>query len=78
MTRSGRLRPHPGLSPGVAGKGFCVAGYFGGVMFGVCVGSRWCVSCVRARVWCVLCVRVFDGVGHVACCVSGVDVSCFV
>nr|DAV54714.1 MAG TPA: hypothetical protein [Caudoviricetes sp.] len=43
-TRSGRLGPRPGVSPGVSGVCFLVAGYFGVVMFVVCAGqARWCL-----------------------------------
>lgn len=80
-TRSGRSLGVGGLFPGVIGKCFCVGGYFVVVMFGVCAGQAcWClfslavfvclcVGVLVACVWCVLCVRVFDGVGHVVCCV---------
>nr|DAM73093.1 MAG TPA: hypothetical protein [Caudoviricetes sp.] len=55
-TRSGRSLGVGGLSPGVAGKGFCVAGYFAGVMFGVCAGQA-CLCLFSSLCLCV-CVLV--------------------
>nr|DAF05526.1 MAG TPA: hypothetical protein [Caudoviricetes sp.] len=44
MTRSGGVRAHPGVSPGVSGVCFSVCGYFVVVMFGVCAGQAcWCL-----------------------------------
>ena len=51
------------------------------VWFVCCVGCVLvaCVCvCSRVCVLVVVCVRVFDGVGHVACCVSWVDAAVFV
>nr|DAO81978.1 MAG TPA: hypothetical protein [Caudoviricetes sp.] len=61
MTRSGGIRAHPGVSPGVPGVCFLVSGYFVVVIFGVCAGQVCCV---------LFCLAVF-----VLCCV-GVLVAC--
>ena len=59
-----------GLFPGVVGKGFCVAGYFVVVMFGVCAGQAcWCLFLLAVFVCLcvgvlVVCVRVCG-----VCCV---------
>nr|DAO55319.1 MAG TPA: hypothetical protein [Caudoviricetes sp.] len=57
MTRSGGIRAHPGVSPGLPGVCFSVCGYFGVVIFAVCAGQAcWCLFSLAVFV--CLCVGV--------------------
>lgn len=62
-----------GLSPGVIGKGFLVAGYFGVVIFGVCAGQA-CLCLFSLAVFACLCVGVL--VACVRVCVGGCVCTC--